>query len=392
MSSPSPLVAAPAAITTPAQSVVPRKRRRRAPATGAADDCFACRKKHVKCDRRRPYCSQCLEQGKECSGYKTQLTWGVGVASRGKLRGLSLPVPRKPSTSTTTTTATATATATGTTSRTGDTPATGRDGAAQTPAKAPTMKQRVAMTTPISKIKGPAAMTNVMTYDFVNMDPTGSPTIPELHTPAIHSPGLSSPRYSWLPAGYHRIDQSSNSPIKNLHGQSYLDHNPWRFETPMASPMGSEFDLSTSASSISGFSETDMHSPMDFPPTPEDMSFMSSPFAYYGTPPPQQQALPMWTHTRTPSVSLRRAPTSYPDMYPSGSSMCSSLSSNPSQYEPVEENAYPAEPIGPCNLSDMLYDDGLPGSGTPNATDIELGFGYRMVRHDTSETPFLFDV
>jgi len=30
--------------------------------------------------------------GKECSGYRTQLTWGVGVASRGKLRGLSLPV------------------------------------------------------------------------------------------------------------------------------------------------------------------------------------------------------------------------------------------------------------------------------------------------------------
>ncbi|KAG5924222.1 hypothetical protein E4U53_003449 [Claviceps sorghi] len=73
-----------------------RKRRRRAPAGGAADDCFACSKKNVKCDRRRPYCSQCLELGKECSGYKTQLTWGVGVASRGKLRGLSLPVARAP--------------------------------------------------------------------------------------------------------------------------------------------------------------------------------------------------------------------------------------------------------------------------------------------------------
>ena len=30
--------------------------------------------------------------GKDCSGYKTALTWGVGVASRGKLRGLSLPI------------------------------------------------------------------------------------------------------------------------------------------------------------------------------------------------------------------------------------------------------------------------------------------------------------
>ena len=72
----------------------PRKRRRRAPTTGAADDCFACQERQTKCDRRRPYCTQCLDQGKDCSGYKTTLTWGVGVASRGKLRGLSLPVAK----------------------------------------------------------------------------------------------------------------------------------------------------------------------------------------------------------------------------------------------------------------------------------------------------------
>jgi len=73
-----------------------RKRRRRAPAGGASDDCFTCTKRNVKCDRRRPYCSQCLEVSSECSGYKTQLTWGVGVASRGKLRGLSLPIAKAP--------------------------------------------------------------------------------------------------------------------------------------------------------------------------------------------------------------------------------------------------------------------------------------------------------
>ena len=74
------------------QSSAPRKRRRRAPATGAADDCFTCASLSLICDRRRPYCSQCLGDGKDCSGYKTTLTWGVGVASRGKLRGLSLPI------------------------------------------------------------------------------------------------------------------------------------------------------------------------------------------------------------------------------------------------------------------------------------------------------------
>lgn len=60
--------------------------------SGAADDCFTCARSGSSCDRRRPYCSQCLEYGVECLGYKTTLTWGVGVASRGKFRGLSLPV------------------------------------------------------------------------------------------------------------------------------------------------------------------------------------------------------------------------------------------------------------------------------------------------------------
>ncbi|KAA8652672.1 hypothetical protein EYZ11_001054 [Aspergillus tanneri] len=70
----------------------PRKRRKRTVISGAPDDCFTCARQGTKCDRRRPYCSQCLDQGRECAGYKTTLTWGVGVASRGKFRGLSLPV------------------------------------------------------------------------------------------------------------------------------------------------------------------------------------------------------------------------------------------------------------------------------------------------------------
>lgn len=70
----------------------PKKKRKRAGTGGANDDCFTCNTRGVKCDRKRPYCTQCLDIGKECSGYKTTLTWGVGVASRGKLRGLSCPI------------------------------------------------------------------------------------------------------------------------------------------------------------------------------------------------------------------------------------------------------------------------------------------------------------
>lgn len=69
-----------------------RKRRRRSSASCASYDCFTCSERQVQCDRRRPYCSQCLDLGNKCSGYKTELTWGLGIASRGKFRGLSLPL------------------------------------------------------------------------------------------------------------------------------------------------------------------------------------------------------------------------------------------------------------------------------------------------------------
>ncbi|EAW13161.1 Zn(II)2Cys6 transcription factor [Aspergillus clavatus NRRL 1] len=76
----------------PTSTPAPRKRRKRTVVSGAPDDCFTCAREGSSCDRRRPYCSQCLDRGRDCSGYKTMLTWGVGVASRGKFRGLSLPV------------------------------------------------------------------------------------------------------------------------------------------------------------------------------------------------------------------------------------------------------------------------------------------------------------
>jgi len=59
---------------------------------GAAEDCFTCTDLHIDCDRERPYCTQCMVGGKNCSGYKMTLTWGLGVASRGKWKGLSSPV------------------------------------------------------------------------------------------------------------------------------------------------------------------------------------------------------------------------------------------------------------------------------------------------------------
>ena len=77
---------------TAARASPPRRKRKRTPAAGAANDCFTCSSQNVSCDRKRPYCTPCLGRGENCAGYRTTLTWGVGVASRGKLRGLSLPI------------------------------------------------------------------------------------------------------------------------------------------------------------------------------------------------------------------------------------------------------------------------------------------------------------
>ncbi|CUS13597.1 unnamed protein product, partial [Tuber aestivum] len=91
-----PITTSPGASASAAPASAAKKRRRRAPATGAADDCFTCGANGIKCDRRRPYCGPCLDVGVKCRGYKTQLTWGIGVASRGKLRGLHLPIHTPP--------------------------------------------------------------------------------------------------------------------------------------------------------------------------------------------------------------------------------------------------------------------------------------------------------
>src|SRR5271156_2367251 len=59
----------------------------------APNDCHNCVSAHRDCDRRRPWCRTCQDQeGVRCQGYPISLTWNVGVASRGKLRGRKIPV------------------------------------------------------------------------------------------------------------------------------------------------------------------------------------------------------------------------------------------------------------------------------------------------------------
>lgn len=53
--------------------------------------CLTCRRRRRKCDEERPTCRMCRENARECEGYQLNLTWDVGIASRGKFQGASEP-------------------------------------------------------------------------------------------------------------------------------------------------------------------------------------------------------------------------------------------------------------------------------------------------------------
>jgi hypothetical protein len=234
-------------------AATPRKRRRRAPATGATEDCFACKKRQIKCDRRRPYCGQCVEIGKDCSGYRTTLTWGVGVASRGKLRGMSLPVAKSPPAVT----------------------------ATQEQPKAQTRNNSVASnsttsTTTTTQHK-PSSYSTRGSIDFSVHSPT-SPT----------SPGM----YS-APQEYHYFTATSPIPIPspstqmgfpmNQHGEHFEFLHPQsklgrpniqrgplrRLQTSIHMPY-EDNGLSASSASLGTYSDSDFPSPSEFPHTPVD--------------------------------------------------------------------------------------------------------------------------
>jgi hypothetical protein len=57
-------------------------------------DCRICNRRRIRCDRRLPTCGKCEKRGLTCSGYGIILKWDQGVASRGNLKGKSLPVKK----------------------------------------------------------------------------------------------------------------------------------------------------------------------------------------------------------------------------------------------------------------------------------------------------------
>jgi hypothetical protein len=323
----------PSNISEPPSTLPLRKRRRRAPASGASDDCFACTKRSMKCDRRRPYCSQCLEVGKECSGYKTQLTWGVGVASRGKLRGLSLPVARSaPAVKSPPTTPISRPRAT--------------TNAAHEQNIEDDVKVKMESTLPNSPIPGNL----YTTYDFVNMAPHGvaSPTIemnPQWNMGAQHD-------YP-LPQDYQQDGMSNQRQLPQLH----------RLHTLSLSSLGARGDglgLSSSVDSISTYTESDYASPISQSFPNDDIPYLHSPVPMYNSFSPRNSSA---DSPVAAMMSDSRGPTSCPDPYYAQSEMSSSISSHQNLYEIAESRQHqPSPSVG------VFYDDEMMGtfSSTPS--------------------------
>jgi hypothetical protein len=318
-------------------AAAPKKRRRRAPATGATEDCFSCKKRQLKCDRRRPYCGQCVEIGKECSGYRTTLTWGVGVASRGKLRGMSLPIAKSPTTATTQ-----------------EPKAQARNNSI---ASASTTSTNATQQTR----QNPGSYSARQSIDFGIHSPT-SPTTPMYSAPqeyqyfsatspiAIPSPST--------PMGFPMLQHAD--PFDFLRPQSKMgrpqtQRGPLqRLQTSLHVPY-EENGLSASSASLGTYSDSDFPSPGEYPHTPVD----EFPFAD----PSMPRYSSVNSHDQGPfgsldSFFLNEAPRS---SMPMADDMSSSVSSDQSIHDYVEVSSA-QQSMGPPAFPDIFVEGEMSSS------------------------------
>lgn len=320
--------------TSPNQPVAPRKRRRRAPATGATEDCFTCRKRQAKCDRRRPYCTQCIELGKECSGYRTTLTWGVGVASRGKLRGMSLPVPKSPASPPTSTARersqsmshgkanTTTAAAPQQQPPIPSPPAAQQQYEQYEQARRASNISQVSQASQVSQVsdvKSPSPMRSPPVHEYPSLDATSPISIPPPapQQMAWHLPTFGEHFESYNgPASRKPRPQLPLKPLHKLHTSLAASYD--------------DTGLSTSTGPLSSYSDSvlgDYPSPSEFPGTPDDFTFADPMIQSYNE---------HYMHQRTPmsssteSLVYHDAPRSYP-------LICEDLSSSISSDQSLQD-------------------------------------------------------
>ncbi|QDS73958.1 hypothetical protein FKW77_008167 [Venturia effusa] len=276
-----PVVDGTAAVVPPLPAL--RKRRRRTAASGAAEDCHTCRKRQIRCDRRRPYCSQCLEIGKDCSGYRTTLTWGVGVASRGKLRGLSLPIINSPPTKQDVSTGPTTKHQTSPQTKTSTSPT-------RAPERAQVIKHEEISSTGTS-CGTDFGQSACSPSHFQSTRPINIPTTPGNH--GWHVPGFTE--------NLDDYSAYSGSPVR-----SQLRPRQLQRLHPISTSFDDAVFSDPSTGSVSTFSESDFPpSPKDIPLTPEEVHF-TEPFinsysdAYSCQQEPMHQPMEPYNYMNTP--------------------------------------------------------------------------------------------
>lgn len=225
--------------------------------------------------------TQCLEIGKDCTGYKTTLTWGVGVASRGKLRGLSLPIANSSKKAT----------------ASGD---DGKEQATSAPKRDP------------SPTSNPGHIRNAGSEDMLSAAFHHSASLgPSLYSPNAYNPTSPIPvpmpqaHNSWTSMGFSEQFGGYNNHLMNKSMRMPVRPNPLRrIQTAPAQP----YEDTVYSTPSSAFSDSDYPSPRDFPATPEDFSI---PEPYVGSYSESYPCPPDQLHSGE-SYGYSEAPRSYP--------------------------------------------------------------------------------
>ncbi|CAN9174214.1 unnamed protein product [Alternaria alternata] len=312
-------------------AAAPRKRRRRAPATGATDDCFACKKRQVKCDRRRPYCGPCVDIGKECSGYRTTLTWGVGVASRGKLRGMSLPIAKSPSAAATQEPKSQRMNSIASTSTTSST------GAHQDYQHH--FNSRASIDFGAHSPRSPTSPMFSAPQEYQYFSPTSPIPIPTSSTPVGYPMQHHAEQFEFVhpSASKFRHHQPHRGPLQRL--QTTL-HVPFE-----------DNGMSASSASLGTYSDSDFPSPSEFPNTPVD----EFPFADPSI--PRYQPFDQAPMGSLDHYFIHEAPRSLP----TGDDMSSSVSSDQSIHDYPEVSAA-SQSMGPVVFQDVFVEGEISSS------------------------------
>ena len=260
------------------------------------------------------------------------MTWGVGVASRGKLRGLSLPIANSQKAS-----------------------------AVQAAANKPTPPPRIKTTTSPPKAQEPhltiktdhgfnsgfsqAPESMAGTYTSAGYQPSGPIPIPSPSShPGWHVPGFNEhlEGYSQLSGKQSRLHMRPR-PLQRLHTEGMGSYEESAFSAP-------------STGTMSNYSESDYPSPSEYPQTPEELS-LSEPYIN-SMPDPYS-----FTHDSMPPI-ISSYPRSYPNA-PTNEFVPSSIGSDQmSNYGCADVLNSPAEFPGPSSISEIFYFSDM--NGMPN--------------------------